>query len=222
MRRPDFRKRAERREKILTVAAELFARRSFHEVLMDDVAYFAKVSKGSLYNYFANKEELYISIILDRMTSLLEQLKNRIDHKQTPLINLRRIIIHIYSFMCKYPHFFQIWYREKLRCDQTPYKEIRRTYTEIKQLLIRALERGMKEGILREHDTRFAADLILGVIDAAVLRAATHSLEQQRRERRQVYEFVLDALGTARAQEMHALGKDEPGVEEEETVVLKE
>ena len=51
-----------KRERILEAAADLFSRKSYHEVMMEDVAKMISVAKGTVYNYFSSKEELYFSI----------------------------------------------------------------------------------------------------------------------------------------------------------------
>lgn len=53
--------RAERMEQTLAVAHELFARRGFAAVTMDEVAAAVGVTKPLLYNYFGNKERLYVA-----------------------------------------------------------------------------------------------------------------------------------------------------------------
>ncbi len=53
--------RAERMEQTLEVAHALFAERGFAAVTMDDVAGEMGVTKPLLYNYFGNKERLYIA-----------------------------------------------------------------------------------------------------------------------------------------------------------------
>lgn len=53
--------RADRMEQTLAVAHELFAQRGFAAVTMDEVAAAVGVTKPLLYNYFGNKERLYIA-----------------------------------------------------------------------------------------------------------------------------------------------------------------
>jgi AcrR family transcriptional regulator len=53
--------RAERERQMLTVAHELFAERGYGAVTMDDVAAAAGITKPLLYNYFGNKERLYLA-----------------------------------------------------------------------------------------------------------------------------------------------------------------
>jgi AcrR family transcriptional regulator len=53
--------RAERMEQTLSVAHDLFAQRGYATVTMDEVAAAVGVTKPLLYNYFGNKERLYIA-----------------------------------------------------------------------------------------------------------------------------------------------------------------
>jgi AcrR family transcriptional regulator len=52
------RKKAETRTAIADAAAQLFTERGFHEVTVGEVAEAAGVSKQTVFNHFANKEEL--------------------------------------------------------------------------------------------------------------------------------------------------------------------
>jgi len=65
-------KTQEQSEKILTVAARLFATHRFHEARMEDISTEAEVGKGTLYRYFKDKEELYLAL-LERASDGLSQ-----------------------------------------------------------------------------------------------------------------------------------------------------
>ena len=60
--------RAARRQCILDSALKTFLRDGYHGATMDRVAEGACVSKQTLYNYFADKEELFIALIEERKT----------------------------------------------------------------------------------------------------------------------------------------------------------
>lgn len=51
------------REKILTAALELFAKKGFHATSISQIAKKAKISKGLMYNYFKSKDKLLDEII---------------------------------------------------------------------------------------------------------------------------------------------------------------
>src|SRR5271168_4625941 len=51
-----------RRQKVLTVASDLFATKGFEATSMRDVATAANLMSGSLYYHFASKEEMYVAV----------------------------------------------------------------------------------------------------------------------------------------------------------------
>jgi AcrR family transcriptional regulator len=53
--------RAEREQQMLSSAHALFAERGYADVTMDDVAAAVGITKPLLYNYFGNKERLYLA-----------------------------------------------------------------------------------------------------------------------------------------------------------------
>jgi AcrR family transcriptional regulator len=55
--------RADRMEQTLVAAHELFAERGYAAVKMDQIAAAVGVTKPLLYNYFGNKEQLYITVM---------------------------------------------------------------------------------------------------------------------------------------------------------------
>ncbi|MGW6981493.1 TetR/AcrR family transcriptional regulator [Streptomyces sp. NPDC054932] len=63
----------ERRAQLLAVGAELFARHPYDEVLMEDVAEQAGVSRALLYRHFAGKQELFAAVYRQASDRLLEQ-----------------------------------------------------------------------------------------------------------------------------------------------------
>src|SRR5262245_55358190 len=58
--------RSRRRRRILDSAQRTFLRDGFHATTMERVAEDAGVSKQTLYNYFADKQDLFASLIEDR------------------------------------------------------------------------------------------------------------------------------------------------------------
>ena len=59
------RERLVRRQEIIEAARTAFARKGFTDTTLDDVAELAEFGKGTLYNYFENKEALFASVLQD-------------------------------------------------------------------------------------------------------------------------------------------------------------
>jgi AcrR family transcriptional regulator len=64
----------ERRQQLLSVANELFARTGFHDTSMDDIAEAAGVTKPVLYQHFPSKRALYGELLTDTGSRLLDRL----------------------------------------------------------------------------------------------------------------------------------------------------
>ncbi len=69
------REKAQRRQDILDAARQEFFERGFHRPTVDDVASRAELSKGTIYLYFASKEEILAHLLLEGLSLLLSQLQ---------------------------------------------------------------------------------------------------------------------------------------------------
>jgi AcrR family transcriptional regulator len=60
-----------RRAQLLAIGAELFARRPYQEVSIEEVAEIAQISSGLLYHYFPSKRAFFLAIVEDESAKLL-------------------------------------------------------------------------------------------------------------------------------------------------------
>ena len=189
-------KRERKREKILEAAAELFSTKHYHEVMMDDVARLISVAKGTVYNYFASKEELYFTIMHTRMENLLSLLKQKIESEQSSIDSLRAFVIHLYMFMMKHRKFFLIYQRETLNKQNSFCEDMLLLEKQMKQLIMQIVSRGEKEGVFRKVDEEFAISLIFGSIYGAVQRGINENIpdETAAKEKEEIFDFVLHGL----------------------------
>ena len=68
-----------RKRTILESAKRLFFKQGFAATTMSQIAESAELSKGTLYLYFQNKEELYISLLVEGMEILNNNLSRAIE-----------------------------------------------------------------------------------------------------------------------------------------------
>jgi Transcriptional regulator len=83
---------------ILDAARKVFAEKGFHETRLDDIAAQAGFSKAALYNYYSDKESLFLSLANRDFDHLFEAIKNNLDPKAKFLDNLQRILSTVFSF----------------------------------------------------------------------------------------------------------------------------
>jgi TetR/AcrR family transcriptional repressor of uid operon len=89
--------KTEIREKIVSAAIIAFSVHGYDRTRMDDIAETAKLSKGTLYLYFKNKEELFYAISENNIRELKEQLsvlftrsEDHISDSQKFYVNFRK------------------------------------------------------------------------------------------------------------------------------------
>jgi AcrR family transcriptional regulator len=85
---------------ILDAALKMFAEKGFHETRLDDIAAAAGFSKASLYNYYEDKEAIFLQIIIRMHEKIIDGLKAEI-HNDRPirenLTAMVRSIFRIYN-----------------------------------------------------------------------------------------------------------------------------
>jgi len=92
--KPKWRRRkGERPAEIIAAALVEFAERGFDAATLDDVARRAGVSKGTLYLYFPNKEELFKATIKETLIKNISEVEGMIDLFPGPTIFLMDIVI---------------------------------------------------------------------------------------------------------------------------------
>ena len=64
------RQKQEREHRIVQAAGELFARKGYSDVAMEDVAARAGLAVGTIYNYFPSKSALLLAIVRRETESL--------------------------------------------------------------------------------------------------------------------------------------------------------
>ena len=85
------RRKDARPQELLAAALDLFVERGYAATRLDEVAARAGVSKGTLYLYFENKEELFKAVVRENMVPPLadaEELINTIEGRSSDLLRL--------------------------------------------------------------------------------------------------------------------------------------
>lgn len=159
-------------EAILSSAARLFARKPFHEVLMDDVADHAGIAKGTVYRYFANKDELFAAMAFSYMEDLAREIA-AVGQDGTFDVRLHRMLVRMVEIIQQRNDFFQVMQRNECNLWATKSREFMQRREVIRDHFVRAIEAGIQSGQLRcPFEARLAGDMLLGMI-RSVLRFNT-------------------------------------------------
>lgn len=178
------REKEERRHSILQAAREVFLEKGFFRATMDDVAERAEVSKGTLYLYFESKETLLAHLLLEGLDALCSYLEEAFapDRPLTAEERLRRIGWAYLRFFQDEPHYFRFLMAangERFREAVTPemYQEVLQASMEGLNLVVQAIEQGVREGVFHCRDPRQAAAILWALFNG-VLELMSHPLRR--------------------------------------------
>jgi len=87
------RRKEARPEEITAAALELFVERGYANTRLEDVAARAGVSKGTVYLYFANKEDLFKAVVREVLVARLAEFRGQIEHYQGGTMDLLRLMM---------------------------------------------------------------------------------------------------------------------------------
>ena len=159
----------QRKKQVIEEAARLFSAKRFDEVLMDDIAQQAGVGKGTIYTYFADKEELYFAVVFDGISRLYEKLQSKADRQQDPERELKRMVHAIVSFFHQNRFFFRLMSKEDGRSESGK-GENRKRWHEQRRIQLAAIETVLRNGV---EGGVFAVEN--PAVEAAILRDMVRS-----------------------------------------------
>ena len=194
--KPEKLPKAERRQQILTVARDVFARRGYHQATIDDIVAEAGVARGTFYLYFEDKRAIFENLI-DRFAQLLTMAIVRIDPAdegrsvaEQVRENIRRIIgtCLIERSMTK------ILFTDAIGVDPTFDRKIQSFYDAVMQLLTESLKEGQALGIVTDGEPRVLAIMSIGALKELLYQAVTLGLAEESAEvlTQQIYGFLCE------------------------------
>jgi AcrR family transcriptional regulator len=162
--KPRWERRKEARpQELLAAALDLFVERGYAATRLDDVATRAGVSKGTLYLYFANKEELFKAVVRENVLPIIGEAETIIDAYEGSSADLFREIVYgwwerigatklsgitklMMAESCNFPEVAQFYHDEVISRGNA--------------MIIRMLERGMQRGEFRKVNVRHAMNVV--------------------------------------------------------------
>ncbi len=179
-----------RREQLLEVAIDAFAKSGYHSTSMNDVAAAAGVTKPVLYQHFDSKRALYVALlddVGDRITNaVLEATKNTDSGKETTRLGF----IAYFTWVAEHPREFQLLFGSNDRTDV----EFTAMTRKLESSLAAAIAPLITAGIDAQHQRTLALGLI-----ALAIGVSQHLLAEGKRFNpetiaEQVFQFAWAGL----------------------------
>lgn len=159
----------DRKMTILNAAMKLFSKTDFHEVTVDEIAQNVGLSKGTLYLYFKNKEDLFFSIIKEKTNEFFSRLENSISDELPFDQRLHNFIKTYLNFFKENSAYFKIVHSEKCRTTMEDHQRMRDLGIKVFQNFLTLTEKliiaGKKENSIGTVNTDMAAIGLQGILN---------------------------------------------------------
>lgn len=136
------------REFIGDIAKELFAHFGFKKTSMDDVARKAQIAKGTIYNYFKNKDDLIRYVMKKDGDTLISKIKEGILNQKTPQQKFREMVIIKIKFFKELRLLFSVAHKTTIEFLPIAMEFLPVIENEVKEKIRAEVE--IVEGILKE------------------------------------------------------------------------
>lgn len=206
--KPRVKEKAVRLAEIHAAARELFFAKGFVGTTMAQIAQKAGVSKGTVYLYFKNKEELYISLmmpVLEELGRHLEAFARKVAARKVPdkrafLDEICEIDFQTYAFDpdgMRIIQAFQLGNHFSAMSAET-IATINQRAASNYRITRDLLSQAMRDGLLKTRDTVQLTDILwsmfIGVVQLEESKARTTGKDHLKETLRAAFEVLADGL----------------------------
>ncbi len=168
----------ERRQQILNVARDVFAKRGYHAAKIEDIVAAAGVARGTFYLYFEDKRAIFEEIV-DRTIARLGMSIQRVDldAKRSVAEQVREQILRIVRILLEDRSTTKILLSDALGVDPAFDRKLLSFYDEMSTQLESSLRDGQALGIVRQGDVHLMAWLTMGALKETMFQIVQRGAE---------------------------------------------
>ena len=191
------REKAMHRREILEAAERVFAQKGFAATTIDEIAQEAEFSKGAMYVYFDSKEDLFLSLIQEKLDEIEGRFGKVVESSDDPETKIRDLVESHLTFFEEDRDFFQIIASEQPRLgvetESRLRENMRERCTRGLDLIEEVMEDAVSAGVLKEIDPRLLATGLVGIIHSFTANWILTGGKERLTERKSVIlELFLD------------------------------
>ncbi len=172
------RERNRRRQEILEAAAKIFADKGFEKTTLNEIAAAAEFGKGTLYLYFSNKEDIFVSIFEEGKRVLHKRMQENLQGISDAGKKIERFIELAFQFMREHESKFRLFMSEMSHSSRFEDKfggRLKKLINEDLQEIARLLETGMQQNKFKNLPPMQTALALKALIHSQV---CAHCLDQ--------------------------------------------
>jgi AcrR family transcriptional regulator len=173
--KPISRRRGEEtRERLIEAATAVFARAGFERATVDEIVREAGFSKGAFYVHFESKEDLFWSMLEERISRHQDAFRDTVDHNNSVAENVRMILSAVFGLTEADPVWSSLFMEFSAHAGRN--EKVRlllaAMYERWRESVVGILEAGRAAGRIRDDiDTKFIATIIVAAVEGSIIQA---------------------------------------------------
>ncbi len=171
-----------KRELILTAALDIFLEKGYHNSTSEEIAKRAGVAKGTLYQYFSSKQEIFLEMHQLYAEQYIEKINNCIDMDYSFEDNLRRIVHFHLNNIQDIMHYSMRLLPELISLPldkEQGHGMMQHIKNEVDLVLGRLIAIGQQRGELKAIDSHMIIYCITGIFMGAAQMLAQHNYSKE-------------------------------------------
>ena len=161
----------ERRKQILDAAKHVFAEAGYHGASINAIIERAQIARGTFYLYFESKAAVFDSILDQAMADLrgrLHRIEVDAPGAPPPQVQLREQVVATLEYVVNDRPLATLLLSAGHTPDVDASERLEMFFTEVRDLLRRALETGVDLGLVRRCPSELVASALLGMIRGVI------------------------------------------------------
>jgi AcrR family transcriptional regulator len=163
--------RKRKKKEILRAARKVFALKGFAATKVIDVAREAGIGKGTIYEYFRNKNEIFLALYEEMKAEFYLQIFT-IEKELSPQEKVKRFITSALSAFEEWKdlsHILLDFWSEHRGGDSTDFR-FDELYRDARKTLASLIREGIKKGVFRKVNPLHTASLLIAIVDGLLLQ----------------------------------------------------
>lgn len=182
---------------ILETAIGIFASKGYHATKMQDIADELSIAKGTIYEYFPNKEDLFLAVYDIWMDEYEQSMNRAVEEHYDPVSKADALIdttVEFYEKHAKYaPLLLEFWAHALRSSSDVFLIRIRKMKKRLTELGVEVTNQMQKLHLFKKVDASSFAVLELGISDGIFLQWV---LDGQQYSLRDAYKFRQSVIGS--------------------------
>lgn len=153
-----------KKERIIKKGFELMCNKGYHNVSCVDIAKYANVSTGIIYQYFNDKRDIFIEGTKDYADKIMFPMLGIIDNKDVDKKNIREVLVKMINSYIK-THTIKKEAHEELMAMSCLDKDIANIFNDREMLLTMKVSSILIKGGFNNKNIEEKVHLLIGIID---------------------------------------------------------